>query len=195
MRDTVPPSSDSNGPSEAGGLVPFAHQKWTLDTIKIHYDSRLADMQKYYSDLLSIQEQTNRDRFTSAEKAVYAALAASDKAISAAMLASKEAIMKAEAAADKRYDSLNELRSAMLDQQKNFAPATGTEFQFKSLGDRVTELKEALVGRIDSCDKSIAAQRTKDEAKGQAMSQTTAIIFSILGVAGVLATILLNAFR
>lgn len=195
MRDTVPPSSDSGGPSEAGGLIPFAHQKWTLDTIKIFFDSRLADFQKYYSDLLSIQEQTNRDRFTSAEKAVYAALAASDKAISAAMQSSKEAIIKAEAAADKRFDSLNELRAAMLDQQKNFAPATGTDLQFKALGDRITELKESLTARLDSCDKSITEQRTKAEAKGQAMSQTSGIIFSILGVAGVVVTILLNAFR
>ena len=184
MRDTVPPSSDSSGSSEAGGLVPFAHQKWTLDTIKIHYDSRLSDIQRYYSDLLSIQEQTNRDRFTNAEKAVQAALAASDKAVQAAMAASKEAIAKAEAAADKRFDSLNELRSAMMDQQRNFAPAVGTELQFKAVGDRVTEVKEGLAGRLDAMEKKQDAIANKILGVGMLIAFVVSVVAIFGGVFG-----------
>lgn len=152
MRDPVTPASDSGDPGSSG-RIPFSQQAWTLDTLKVHFDAMLAAHQRYFSDLLSIQEQTNRDRFTSAEKAVYAALAASDKAVSAAMASSKEAINKAETAADKRFESLNELRSAMMDQQKNFAPAVGTELQFKSFDARLTEIKEGLAGRLDAIEK------------------------------------------
>lgn len=184
MRDTVPPSSDSNGPNEAGGLVPFAHQKWTLDTIKIHYDSRLSDMQKYYSDLLSIQEQTNRDRFTSAEKAVYAALAANEKQVSAAMSASKEAIGKAEHAAEARFNSLNELRSAMMDQQKNFADRDGTDRQFTGLADRMTEMKEGLTARLDGVEKKQDAMINKVLGFGVLVTFIVAMIAIFGGLVG-----------
>lgn len=129
MRDTVPPSSDSSGPNEAAGLVPFAHQKWTLDTIKIHYDSRLADMQRYYSDLISVQEQTNRDRFTSAEKSVAVARQADQEAIKVLALSF-----------EKRMDTTNEWRGALEDQAKGKATIT----QFDTLKERVESLEKKL---------------------------------------------------
>jgi hypothetical protein len=61
---------------------------WTIETLKEHFDVRIAALQD----------------------AVSAALSASDKAIN-----------KAEGAAEKRADASNEIRQAMLDQQKTFA--------------------------------------------------------------------------
>lgn len=192
MRDPLQTSTEN---AKESGRIPFSQQAWTLDTLKVYADARLEDTRRYFADLMQVQEQTNRDRFTSAEKGVATAFAAADKAVQAAMASSEKAVLKAENAAEKRAEAANEIRSAMIDQQSKFADKSATEMQFEAQAQRITELKEALLARLDKCDMELATGRTKDEAKGAAMSQTTAIIFSILGVVGVIATITINAFR
>lgn len=192
MRDPLQTSTEQEKQS---GRIPFSQQAWTLDTLKVYADARLEDTRRYFADLLSVQEQTNRDRFTSAEKAVTTAFSAADKAVQAAMAASEKAVLKAEMAAEKRAEASNEIRAAMVDQQSNFADKGSTEMQFTSQDKRITELKEVLTARCDKLDTLIATQHAKDEGKGAAMSQTTAIIFSILGALGVIVTIAINAFR
>lgn len=192
MRDPLQTSTEQEKQS---GRIPFSQQAWTLDTLKVHFDSRFEDMRRYFSDLSQTQEQTNRDRFTQAEKAVSTAFMAADKAVQAAMAASEKAVLKAENAAEKRAEASNEIRAAMVDQQSNFADKNATEMQFKAQDNRITELKESIVGRLDKIEIALASATAHDEGKGSAMSQTTAMIFAILGVVGVIATIAINAFR
>lgn len=192
MRDPLQTSTETEKQS---GRIPFSQQAWTLDTLKVHFDSRVEDLRRYFSDLLQVQEQTNRDRFTAAEKGVTVAMTAAEKAIGAAMSSSKEAVLKAEAHADKRAEASNEIRAAMIDQQAKFADKDATAMQHSALDSRVTELKESLTARLDKIDLLLAAGLAKDEGKGAAMSQTTAMIFAIIGAVGLIATIAINAFR
>lgn len=192
MRDPLQTSTEQEKQS---GRIPFSQQAWTLDTLKVYADARLEDTRRYFADLLSVQEQTNRDRFTQAEKAVSTAFTAADKAVQAAMAASEKAVLKAENAAEKRAEASNEIRAAMIDQQSKFADKNATETQFDAHAVRITELKEVLTARLDKADLLLAAALAKDEGKGQAMSQSTAMIFAIIGAVGVIATIAINAFR
>lgn len=192
MRDPLQTSTEQE---KGSGRIPFSQQAWTLDTIKVLFDARFEDMRRYFSDLIQVQEQTNRDRFTAAEKGVATAFLAADKAVNAAMAASEKAVLKAENAAEKRAEASNEIRAAMVDQQKNFAERAGTEMQFRAQDNRITELKEAVTARLDKIELLMAAGVAKDEGKGAAMSQTTALIFSIIGAIAVIATIAINAFR
>lgn len=59
--------------------------------------------------------------------------AASKEAINAAMAAANVATTKAEAASEKRFDSVNEFREAMKDQQKTFADKEQTERRLGAL--------------------------------------------------------------
>jgi len=59
--------------------------------------------------------------------------AASKEAINAAMAAANVATTKAEAASEKRFDSVNEFREAMKDQQKTFADKEQTERRLNNL--------------------------------------------------------------
>lgn len=192
MRDPLQTSTETEKQS---GRIPFSQQAWTLDTLKVHFDSRVEDLRRYFSDLMQTQEQTNRDRFTAAEKGVSTAFLAADKAVNAAMAASEKAVLKAENAAEKRAEASNEIRAAMIDQQSKFADKNATETQFDAHATRITELKEGLVARLDKIDLILASGAAHDEGKGAAMSQTTALIFAILGAVGVIATIAINAFR
>lgn len=192
MRDPLQTSTETE---KSSSRIPFSQQAWTLDTLKVHFDSRIEDLRRYFADGIQTMEQTNRDRFTAAEKAVAVALEAAEKAVKAAMAASEKAVLKAENAAEQRANASNEIRAAMIDQQTNFADRAATEMQFSAQADRISELKEMVVGRLDKIDLLMAAASAKDEGKGQSMSQMTALIFAIVGAVGVLATIAINAFR
>jgi hypothetical protein len=75
--------------------------------------------------------------FTVAEKAVQAALAAADRAVS-----------KAELAADKRFESVNEFRQTLDDQQRMLMPRAEASVMVGGIADKVTALKEQVDGLL-----------------------------------------------
>lgn len=66
---------------------------------------------------------------------------AQEKAVAAALAAAKEAVVKAEAASDKRFESVNEFRKTLTDQTGTFIPRTEAEVKFKSLEEKVAEVR------------------------------------------------------
>lgn len=78
---------------------------WTLETLKEHFQA-----------LMTQADRRNQQRFEGQEKAV-----------SAALQAAKEAVIKAEAAAEKRFDSVNEFRQQLSDQAASFMPRREAE--------------------------------------------------------------------
>jgi|ERR1043166_1354888 cytochrome c biogenesis protein ResB len=62
---------------------------------------------------------------------------AQEKAVAAAWDAAREARNKAEASAEKRFDSVNEFRNTLKDQQLTLMTRTEAEIRFKSLEDKV----------------------------------------------------------
>jgi hypothetical protein len=70
--------------------------------------------------------------------------------VSAAMASSEKAILKAETATEKRFDSVNEFRQAMRDQQETFASKSETNLRLEELSkrlDRVTSGMELSTGK------------------------------------------------
>lgn len=59
-----------------------------------------------------------------------------EKAVSAALAAAKEAVAKAEAAAEKRYESLNEFRGTLKDQQATLIPRAEVMAMMKAIEDK-----------------------------------------------------------
>lgn len=78
---------------------------WTLETLKEHLQA-----------LMTEGDRRNQQRFDGQEKAVAAALQAA-----------KEAVTKAETAAEKRFDSVNEFRQQLSDQAASFMPRREAE--------------------------------------------------------------------
>lgn len=95
---------------------------WTLETLHEHWTTlRDADRQ-----------------------AVATALNAAEKAVAAAMAASEKAILKAEAAADRRAEASNEIRQAMMDQQRQFA----TVQQVDTLKEQLEKLEKVVNDKV-----------------------------------------------
>lgn len=67
--------------------------------------------------------------------------------VSAAMASAEKAILKAETATEKRFDSVNEFRQAMRDQQETFANKSETNMRIDGLEKRLEAL--AATGERD----------------------------------------------
>lgn len=120
------------------------------------------------------------------------ALAATKEAVQVAMNASEKAVSKAEASAEKRFESINEFRAQLADQQTTFARS-----------DLVTQRADALEKKIDELSRGLEARilDTKDrittmEAAGAASTRLFGFMATGIGViaavAGAVAAIFLR---
>ena len=67
---------------------------------------------------------------------------ASREAVNLALSAAEKAVNKAETASDKRQDASNEIRAAMIDQQKTLANKGETELRFAMIEQKVEDLSK-----------------------------------------------------
>jgi len=75
---------------------------------------------------------------------------AAKEGVNAAMASAEKAILKAETATEKRFDSVNDFRQAMRDQQETFANKSETNMRLEDLAkrlDRVTTGMELSAGK------------------------------------------------
>jgi hypothetical protein len=122
--------------------------------------------------ILAVIEGNDRryeQRFNDTKLAVDASLIAADKAVVAALAGQKEAVTKAETAAEKRFESVNEFRNTLSDQQRNLMPRSEAEVKF----DSFTKQIDGVVARLD-----------KSEGKGVGLSMGWGIFIGLVGVIG-----------
>lgn len=96
----------------------------------------MANSTATHNTLISLREYVDI-RFEAQEKAVTAALSAADRAVS-----------KAEIASEKRFDSVNEFRSALADSARLLMPRAESEQSYKVLASKL----EILEGRVNARD-------------------------------------------
>ena len=158
---------------------------WTLDTLAEHLTARINADQKYIIDLSNEREVRTSERFATSKEAVTSALAAAEKAIQAAMQASEKAIIKAELAAEKRSEASNEIRAAMMDQQKTFAEKSQTEFRLSTIEGRVNENSAMLNKRIENIDSIVAAMGGRTQGVGASTGVMSQVIMAVIAVAAI----------
>lgn len=89
---------------------------------------------------------------------------AQELAVAAALTAAKEAVTKAEMASEKRFDSVNEFRNSLKDQQQTLASKAEVEVRFKFLEDKW---------------KTIEERQTKAAGSSEGMTTLWAILFGL----------------
>src|ERR1700677_1366877 len=107
---------------------------WSLETLF-----------EYFTQLLREREKRTDERFSALKEATTLALAAAKEGTQLAMTASEKAIAKAEAAAEKRAEASNEIRAAMVDQQKNFADRSQTDFRLSAIEKRMEKTEGSIL--------------------------------------------------
>lgn len=102
--------------------------------------------------LINERDRQYQQRFEAQEKAVNAALIAAKEFGAAALSAAKEAVNKADAADEKRFDSVNEFRAQQKDLISTFMSRSEMEARFKSTEasiDRLDQIASTWQGRVE----------------------------------------------
>jgi hypothetical protein len=80
---------------------------------------------------------------------------AQEKAVSAALAAAKEATAKAEGAAEKRFDSVNEFRATLKDQQAMLIPRAEVDAKLHSIEEKIA-VNAVQVAQLNSKAEGVA---------------------------------------
>lgn len=117
--------------------------------------------------LMAEQDKRNRQRFDAQESAVAAALTAADRAVA-----------KAEVAAEKRFDSVNEFRAQLADQAATFMPRAESEIRFAAMQEK-----------LDSVVTSVTLQAGAKDGSASLAKALYALSGFVLGLVGIAITI------
>ena len=189
---------------------------WTVDTLRGHLLSRMDDMRDTLRqqiarerDFASIRLDDLRaatrsqsddririldERYATQTKALDAAFKAAEQAVAVALSNAEKATAKAELAAERRFESVNEFRKALTDQTATFIPRAEYDAAHVALSDRVVAnairvdaLELRLTSRLDrgeGSDAGAAGQR------GEQRLNTSQVIAAIATLAAVISLIL-----
>src|SRR6185369_2256230 len=113
-------------------------------------------LKEHFEDLLEEADKRYQQRFNDTKIAVDAALASSEKAVT-----------KAETAAEKRFESVNEFRNTLADQQRTLMPRAETEALFKVVNDKIAALGSTQI---------------KSEGKGLGIAQALGYILAAITI-------------
>ena len=101
--------------------------EWTIETLKEYIDTLIAAQ----------------------DKAVGVGLNAQRTAIDAALTSQKEAVIKAEAAAEKRFESVNEFRAQLATQQSTFVTRAEYDAELRAVKSGLDTYIKSVITKID----------------------------------------------
>jgi hypothetical protein len=110
---------------------------WTIDSALTHVLT-----------LMDANDKRYEQRFDASQKALELGLVAQKAAVEAALASQSAAVIKAEIAADKRFDSVNEFRNTLADQQRNLIPRSEVEVIERSMTDKIAALQKQVEGLL-----------------------------------------------
>lgn len=125
----MPNSQTTNIP-----VMPQSSTGWSVDTLREHFEARLHEI-----------DLRNEQRYQASQQALTVALAALEKAMQTALASADRAVSKAETAAEKRFDSVNEFRGLVADQQRTLMPRSEAELAMLGLTRRVDAIEKAQI--------------------------------------------------
>jgi hypothetical protein len=151
--------------------------------LREHFEARLHDM--------DIRQQ---QRFDAQTKAIDAAMTAQRTAIDAALTAADKATLKAEQAAKDKFESMNEFRGTLTDQNATFMTRAESLSMFERNAERIQEIMRRLDGfaardavlaeydRITTQVQGLSDRVTRSEGKGSGLQAGWGYIVAGIGL-------------
>lgn len=113
--------------------TPERHGGWSLETAL-----------DYVLAVISGNDKRYEERFLASQKALEIGLAGTMREISVALAASKEAVLKAENATEKRFESVNEFRGTLDNQQRTLIPRSEVDVLIRSVTEKIGSLEKIV---------------------------------------------------
>lgn len=104
--------------------------------------------------LVAANDKRYEERFSASQKALELGLSGTRGEISVALAAAKEAVLKAENATEKRFESVNEFRGTLDNQQRTLIPRS-----------EVAEIRQGLEEKIHNLTKLLDEVRTQTTSR------------------------------
>lgn len=145
---------------------------WTTGTLKILQDQTIADVK----ELLESEICAVRKTIKESDRRYEQRFDGQQNATNVALQSAKEAVIKAENATEKRFESVNEFRSALNDQSKDMLTRT----EYDSNHTALSEKTDALTARIAAIE-GTKLGNTEQRAEGR-QSQAAIIAQVSFGV-------------
>jgi len=95
---------------------------WTTESLKEHFTTLFDETDRRYEERFIAQEKATKSNLDSA----------------------KEAVLKAEAAAERRFESINEFRQALSDQATQFIPRIEAVQRTEQNSEKITNLEKRM---------------------------------------------------
>jgi len=143
---------------------PCSPHGWTLDTLEKHLTEKINSLDRFCTA-----------SFAQSKERVDMALAASDKAIT-----------KAEQTTEKRFEGVNEFRSALSDQSSLMLTRTEYQAQQQTINERVSMLTDAVT-KIDS---RMVGKHEALGGTGVMIVGTAVVISALISIASLLVSLL-----
>jgi hypothetical protein len=105
-------------------------------------------LREYVEKRLSLLEASIAERFNASKEAVAAAFNAQKQAIDAALAAADRAVTKAELATEKRFESVNEFRGTLDNQQRTLIPRSEVDVLMRSVEEKVSNIQKQLDAQV-----------------------------------------------
>lgn len=138
----------------------------------------IAERDRFYLEKFHAQEEFTRQATESNAHAI----GATKEAVNDKFANAKEAVVKAEVAAEKRFDSINEFRAQLRDQQNTFLTKGEYSGVHKSLEEKVALLQQHIVPR-DEHENRWKAQELQLAAINTKLEQISLRQFQVAGAA------------
>jgi SMC interacting uncharacterized protein involved in chromosome segregation len=156
---------------------------WTVDTLREYLLAIIASNDIKYLERFEASQVAASIAFTAQQTAMLTALTAQKLAVDTALAAADRAVTKAELAADKRFESVNEFRESLADQQRTFMPRTEVELLLTTLAEKSENLKREIEGLRESRSETGGARIIMRDVIAYGIAAAgviVAIVFSII---------------
>lgn len=126
-------------PTEAVRVPTAPREGWSIDTALDYVLALIAANDKRYEQRFEASQKALDAALTAQKEATQAAFAAQKEGISAALAAADRAVQKAEAATEKRFESVNEFRGTLDQQQRTLIPRSEVDVLVKGLEEKIAQ--------------------------------------------------------
>jgi chaperonin cofactor prefoldin len=176
------------------GETESAVSGWTVDTLREAVYQRFSDMDQLLAERFATQTKATDKAFDAQQQAMQTAFTAADKAVQAALQAAREATLKAEVAADKRFDAVNEFRAQQQDLIGQFLMRAEYQVAHNALEDKVEDHNNRLLSQVTALELRLTTRLDRGEGsdlgENRAQGSSDARLNQRLVLAGVVISIL-----
>ena len=113
---------------------------WSIDTALDHVLALMAANDKRYEQRFEASQKALDAALTAQKEATQTAFTAQKEGISAALAAADRAVTKAELATEKRFESVNEFRGTLDNQQRTLIPRSEVEVLIEGVNEKIAQL-------------------------------------------------------